>query len=187
MIYKSKNKVFFSGSYPYRVKITVTLRNIWFHGNDIIFNNTFTNPDFLLQRSQEKLENFHSTNEKSHTDSALQKHAKHWKLLTDHFFKVNWNGAVDTARKNTRIKIVIRDSKWEVLACLSPSQPFYSQPIIVECLTLWLTTEFYLALALRNVILKGDAQVVVNAIKQEEQGWSWYRGMIVDLKFIICL
>lgn len=59
--------------------------------------------------------------------------------------------------------MVISDSVGEILACLSLSKSFNSQPIIVDW-ALWITLEFCAKLALQNVHLEGDAQMVIKAI-----------------------
>lgn len=83
--------------------------------NDFIFNSIFSNPNFLLQRSKEEVENYHSAIEEPLKDPATQKQASYRRPPTAHFVKVNWDAAIDTKRK----KIVARDSKGEALACLS--------------------------------------------------------------------
>lgn len=90
-------------------------------------------------------------------------------------------------KENGNFRIVIGNSIENVLACLSASQSFYSQPILVEHLALWRTIEFCIKLGLGEVVLEGDAQVIINVMQQEEHDWSWYEGLIEDIKYVMWL
>lgn len=80
---------------------------------------------------------------------------------------------MDSKQKRVRFCIVVKDSKAEVMACLSSLQPFYSLSIHAECLTLWKTIELCVDLGLRNAVLEGDTLVIVKVVMQEDQDWSF--------------
>lgn len=76
------------------------------------------------------------------------------------------------------ICIIIRDEMGDVLACLSLSRPFRSQPIITECKALLRAMEFYSKLDFYHVELESDALVIIQAIKNENECLAWYDKLI---------
>lgn len=87
----------------------------------------------------------------------------------DGMAKTNWDAAVDFNNQKIGIGIIVRDSNGEILACVSTSKSFSSQPILAECLALWQTIEFCDKLGLLTIQLEGDVQAIVNAVKVEEE------------------
>lgn len=63
---------------------------------------------------------------------------------------------------------MVWDSKGFGLACLSSSQIFNLQPIFAKCLVLWRTIELCLEFGLCNMVLEGNVQIGVNAVKNDE-------------------
>lgn len=70
----------------------------------------------------------------------------------------------------------------ETLAYLSAPKSFRGKPILAEVWVLKQMAEFCDELGFRNVLLEGDAQEVVNAIRSKEVNYSWYGEVIEDLK-----
>lgn len=83
--------------------------------------------------------------------------------------KMNWDATVNVSKKKMGIGIVIRDDMGEVLACLSSSRGFISQPIIAECWALSRAMEFCSKLGFYQLEIEGDAQVSIQVIKKEEE------------------
>lgn len=153
--------------------IVVTLRNIWFHRNDFIFNDNFLTSNSLLQKAYMEIDTFHTANKATHKVPKCSSDSK-WSPPNDSFFKALWDPAIDSKGKKLEFRI----------ACLCSLQPFYLQPILAESLALWRTTEFCLEQVLRHLILEGDSLIVVKVVKHEKHDWSWYKGLIGDIKYI---
>lgn len=56
--------------------------------------------------------------------------------------KVNWDATLNIRNQKIGIRIVVHDYQGEVLANLSTSRRFNSQPILAECMALWRAIEF---------------------------------------------
>lgn len=72
------------------------------------------------------------------------------------------------------IGIVIQDSHNEVLACRSSSQDFHSQTIIAKSWALQRSVELHYELGFNQVMLEGNAQIIITEIQKEALCDAWY-------------
>lgn len=85
MVYAEKQ----NGEVRFRNNCSHSKKHLASCRNDFIINNNFTNPNFLLQRSQGQLEIFQAANEEPCKEPTTWKQANHWSPTTESFVKAN--------------------------------------------------------------------------------------------------
>lgn len=78
------------------------------------------------------------------------------------------------------IGIILRDSYGEVLACLSSPKFFLYQSIVTEYWALWRALIFCSELGIEKALFEGDAQVLINAIKCEDECLAWFGNLVEE-------
>lgn len=87
-----------------------------------------------------------------------------WKAPKSEWVKINWDAAVHEKQYTMGIGAVIRYDHKQIMVCLSSSQTFYSQPIVVELKALWKALHFCMDIGFECAYFEGDSQQMVNAI-----------------------
>lgn len=75
--------------------------------------------------------------------------------------KVNWDAILNIRKQKMGIEIIVKDCDGEVLAYLCTLRVFNSQPILVECMTLWCAIKFNEDLGLPFAQLDGDTHTII--------------------------
>ena len=86
-----------------------------------------------------------------------------WKPLLANMMKINFDGAIFS--KGCGIEVVIRNSEGLVLASLSQQLPQAYQPLEVEALAVVQALEFGAEIEVKEVVMEGDLEIIVNALK----------------------
>jgi ribonuclease HI len=92
---------------------------------------------------------------------------------------------VDSERGMIGIGIIARDHSGRVIATLSGSKNFVTDPSMAEALAAREAVELGRSLELQDFILEGDALEVVKAINQTEPSRGLYGQAINDIKFLL--
>lgn len=82
------------------------------------------------------------------------------------------------------IGIVVRDYVGVFLAGLSASVAGSTHSIVAEFQALWITIEFCEELGIEDAHFEGDAQILIQAINNDENCWSWYGHLVESAKQI---
>lgn len=149
--------------------------------NEVVFHKKSKAPHLVLEIAKSKLLEYLSAK-----DSGLQKNISTIRELIRCSLSglgkinLNWHALVDTTSKRMGIGIIIRGNRGDVMACLSQSRPFSSQPFIAECQALLRAMKFFLELSFYQVTLEGDALVITEAIKNENNCLGCYSDLIEE-------
>ncbi|XP_035545169.1 uncharacterized protein LOC118348227 [Juglans regia] len=92
-----------------------------------------------------------------------------WKKPRESFIKANWDATVDQKEKKMRIGVMIRDEEGEVLVVVEGHQRNVDQPAVAKSYALW----------------KGDAQLIVKAVNNQEEDRSVYGSIVEASKKLI--
>jgi ribonuclease HI len=94
-------------------------------------------------------------------------------------YKVNWDAAVDKKNGHIGLGIVVRDYEGVVLAAWSTTKNFLANHFVAEALLAFHAVELCRERGFFDILLKGDALQIVNAVKTTRRNWSNF-GHIVD-------
>jgi hypothetical protein len=81
--------------------------------------------------------------------------------------------------------IAIRDYRGKLLVAYCATREFITDPATAEALTAWQAAELSHRLGLQNIVLEGDALVVVNVLRTEETWLGRYGHILQDAKHMI--
>ncbi|XP_040994261.1 uncharacterized protein LOC121240796 [Juglans microcarpa x Juglans regia] len=138
----------------------------------------------IVQIAIRGLEEFHDANQtRGKSLKRLQwEVGESWKTPKGKWFKANFDGAINMEQQKMGMGIVVKDSKGEVIASLCGTQGSVTSPFIAEFNTLWRTMDLCSELGIQDVIIEGDAKVLINAIKAETEDESWRGQLVEDMK-----
>lgn len=100
--------------------------------------------------------------------------------------QVNWDAAIDSGHGRMGIGLIVRDYKDFVIAAENLTKMKNLEPIAAEALVVVQAVVFSNELGLQNIILKGNAIQVVNALNYtclSQQIWSVSGRCIGDYCF----
>lgn len=97
-------------------------------------------------------------------------------------FKINLDGATFPDLGKAGLGVVIRDCTGNVVASLSEQAPLPFSPVIVEAMAAARAIRFAQELGVRPYILEGDAEVVINSFKSDEDSLSTFGHIISSAK-----
>lgn len=80
------------------------------------------------------------------------------------------------------IGVIVRDAMGEVSTCLFSPCPFYCTLLIAECSALLRTLEFWVEQSINTIELEGDAQIIIQALKKDNECLTWYGELIEEVK-----
>ena len=101
-----------------------------------------------------------------------------WRPPPSEFYKINFNGAIFPLEKKTRVRVVIRDHRGQVITSCSKSvhQQLCSNDI--EAMAAGCALSFALEVGVKRAILEGDSLSVIKGLMEEER-------MLVPLGLLI--
>ncbi|XP_075633831.1 uncharacterized protein LOC142606351 [Castanea sativa] len=102
---------------------------------------------------------------------AHQSHAPNsWRPPPPGWYKTNVNGAVFTDRRQCGIGVVVWNDKGQIMGALSKALPYPLGALEAKAKAAEIGITFSWELGLRELILEGDSQTVVNAIASHDPG-----------------
>ncbi|XP_035550016.1 uncharacterized protein LOC118349461 [Juglans regia] len=114
-----------------------------------------------------------------------QINAVEWRPLADPFYKLNFDDAFDYEKRLMGIGIVVRNSRGEVLAVVSAPKSHVCSAFSTECYALLRSIKLCHELCLYQVVLEGDAKVVVDSFNGYNNNHSWQGLLIEDIQFFM--
>jgi hypothetical protein len=97
-------------------------------------------------------------------------------------FKVNWDASIDRRGNIMGVGIVVRNHAGRVLAAQCLVQKFIVDPSTAEAIGARVGAELGKKLGLHSILLEGDASVVVEALRREEEDLSRFGNVILETK-----
>lgn len=107
-----------------------------------------------------------------------------WPPPSQGHFTLNWNAVVSAETNMMEISIIIRDAAREVLVRASEPWSFFSNVVGVECWALLKAMELCTELRFSKIEFEGNAQLIVQAVKEKSECLAWYGELIEEAKFI---
>ncbi|XP_059458291.1 uncharacterized protein LOC132187876 [Corylus avellana] len=106
--------------------------------------------------------------------------ASAWRKPHVDYIKVNWDASLNARKSRVGIGVVARDHAGRVVAVLSDSEVATTDPEGAETLATCYATDMCHYLGLRNVILEGDALMVVRSLQKGKCHWGRLRHVLND-------
>jgi ribonuclease HI len=98
---------------------------------------------------------------------------------------VNWDVGVDRGNDRFGLGIVIRDSDGRFVAARATSRNGCVDPTSGEAMASFQAAKLCQELGLQNVILEGDAEVVVKGVNSKERIWTRYGHIIEGTRTVL--
>lgn len=131
-------------------------RNVWLRRNTLIHGGPTNLPTTIVGKALELWATFRIAHDcqciRAGVDTLRD---PHWKVPSSSYFKVNCDAAVDIAKGNMGISVIVRDSEGKVLATLSASQNYIIEPAVAEASTALRDVVLCRELGLQRVELEG--------------------------------
>ena len=153
--------------------------NIWNQRNKLRTSQACCLTKDLQQRAEESLNEIRSCNLKPDRIRSTPK--TKWTAPSPNTYKINYDGAISSADNKSGIGVVVRDCRGEVIASLVQQLDQAFQPMEVVAMAACRAVEFGSELGLHNVIVKGDSELIVKALRYKDNGLASYAHLINDV------
>ncbi|GLT54215.1 hypothetical protein SLA2020_274320 [Shorea laevis] len=167
---------------------TIT-RRIWLRRNGVVFCGELSHPTQVVKCAQESLEEYYAAvqQERHNMGKRTRIVMPRWMAPPCGVIKINLDASIDKARKLMGVGIIARDSMRQVMATMCSFKPYVLNPTVAEAYTALKAAEFGKDFRFQNIILKGVALKIVQALQKEEQVqvWNRYGNLIEDSKTLL--
>ena len=136
----------------------------------------------LVQQAWTRLQDFLLHN--SAATAPMGRAQSQWQPPAHQQYKINFDGALFTAKNQAGIGEVIRDSMGQVMASLAQRIPLPSTAIEVEALAAQRAMELALEIGLNKGVLEGDSLILMNAVKTNSHSLAQFGHIIKDIEFL---
>ncbi|XP_059455066.1 uncharacterized protein LOC132185289 [Corylus avellana] len=164
--------------------VAMVARLIWLRRNSVVFGGDFLDPSSLLRRAQDQVEACIKASqrrtrrgEKLNTPPIVV-----WQKPPVGCVKLNWDAGLDIQRKRTGIGVIVRDHEGKPLAMLCASKRHVYNPTMAKAIAACRAVELAVQLDLHRFISKGDALVIVQALRSDEGCWSLFGQVVNDAR-----
>ena len=110
-----------------------------------------------------------------------------WTAPLPDIYKINYDGAISSADNKSRVGVVIRDCKGEVIASLIQQLEQAYQPVEVEAIAACRAVEFGSEIGVNCAIMEGDSKVIVKALRNKDNGLLSFAPLINDVSLFSSL
>ena len=111
-----------------------------------------------------------------------QRQPPKWEPPPSPFLKINFDGTVFKDKGEAGIGVVVRDSHGMVIASLAEKIQLPSSLDEVEALAAVRAVTLAVNLNLLSFIVEGDSEVVISALRKEEESFSSFGHLISSIK-----
>ncbi|XP_075636673.1 uncharacterized protein LOC142608901 [Castanea sativa] len=122
-------------------------------------------PHLLATSAKERLAEFISA-QLAHNPSPPWRIVR-WQPPPQGMIKINFDGSTSAKDQASSIGVVLRDENGSVLASLAQQLPQLYTPLIIEAKAALRALQFAAELGFNQVILEGDCQVLIKALKED--------------------
>jgi ribonuclease HI len=160
-----------------------TARGIWFRRNLWVFENRFNHPDEVVQnarRAVEEVQNSLEVREKSEHITQEK-----WQAPPEGWTKLNCDASCD--KKNGRIGMgfLLRDKHGKVQAARSMTKKCHVDPTSAEAMAMLQGIIWCAELGIQNVIVEGDAQTIISALREGNQSNASFGHLVDDMRLVL--
>ena len=110
-----------------------------------------------------------------------------WTALPLNKYKINYDGAISNADNKIRIGVVVRNCNGEVMASLIQQLEQAFQPMEVEAIVACKVVEFGSEIGVDYAIVEGDSEVIVKALRNNDNGLTPFAPLINDISLFSSL
>ncbi|XP_023885283.1 uncharacterized protein LOC111997430 [Quercus suber] len=110
-----------------------------------------------------------------------------WKAPPQNKYKINYDGAISNAKNKAGIGVVVRDYNSEVMASLIQQLEQAYQPVEVEAIAACKAVEFGNEIGVDFAIVEGDSEVIVKALRINDNGLTPFAPLINDISLFLGL
>ena len=96
-------------------------------------------------------------------------------------YKINYDGAISNAENKAGIGVVVRDCNDEVMASLIQQLEQAYQPVQVEAIAMCRAVDFGNEIGVDCAIMEGDSEVIVKALRNNDNGLFPFAPLINDV------
>ena len=154
----------------------VTAWSIWNQRNRVCMHQPSCSTHLLAATAKESLAEFLLVQPAA--PLPIPKPRVQWQPLPQVLVKINFDGATSKDHM-PGIGVVLRDDRGSVLASLSQNIPQVCRPLDIETLAASRALKFAADLGFNKVVLKGDCEVLMKALKGGDQFLSTV-GLVMD-------
>ena len=154
----------------------VTAWSIWDQRNRVCMHQPSCSTHLLAATAKESLAEFLLVQPAA--PLPIPKPRVQWQPLPQVLVKINFDGATSKDHM-PGIGVVLRDDRGSVLASLSQNIPQVCRPLDIETLAASRALKFAADLGFNKVVLKGDCEVLMKALKGGDQFLSTV-GLVMD-------
>ena len=102
-------------------------------------------------------------------------------------YNINYDGAISNAKNKAGIGVVVRDCNGEVMASLIQQLEQAYQPVEVEAIAACRAVEFGNEIGVDCAIVEGDSEVIVKALRNNDNGLIPFAPLINDVSLFLGL
>lgn len=165
--------------------MAMVLWTVWHRRNQIrVGSRDFSVSQVILQAMQ-ALTDFKSLNASLPPQRMASGNSQAWSQWSPpprECFKINFDGATFPDLGKAGLGVVIRNCTGNVVASLLEQAPLPFSPVNVEAMATARAIQFAQELGVRPYILEGDAEVVINSFKSDEDSLSTFGHIISSAK-----
>ncbi|XP_050280506.1 uncharacterized protein LOC126721501 [Quercus robur] len=110
-----------------------------------------------------------------------------WTAPPRNKYKVNYDAAISNAENKAGIGVVVRDYNGEVMASLIQQLEQAYQPVEVEAIAACRAVEFGSEIGVDCAIVEGDSEVIVKALRNNDNGLTPFAPLINDVSLFSSL
>jgi hypothetical protein len=124
-------------------------------------------------------------NEKLSDRSNAEMGVQRWAAPATDWFKTNWDATIDQQKMRIKFEVVMRNCQGQPVATRCFSVEGHLDPAAAETLGAYHVAVLSKEMGAQNLVLEGDAQVVIFAIKSELKHDGCYGHLVEDIKSLL--
>jgi hypothetical protein len=160
--------------------MAITTHKMWTHRNQIVFGGKLLLPKCLVIEARESLSKFQQIRSAlSGSVVVVSPHPSLWEKPPIDWIKMNWDAALDKAKKVLGVGLIAQDFRGIVRACMCTYILYTSDLAMAEAFVARTKVELSKAMGFPKLRLEGDAKMVVEALNSDGLQPTCF-GSIVD-------
>ncbi|XP_042980196.1 uncharacterized protein LOC122310366 [Carya illinoinensis] len=165
------------------MEVAVVAWKIWRGMNDLVFNQTFSTPQFIVRKATQKLEDLIAlfSQQTSNSTTTIPQTIQ-WSAPPADVYKVNWDSAVAKVNCKVGVGTIIQNWEGRVIACMRMCRPLFPDPYLAETFGALQSVKLALDIGLKQIKLEENAMNVINDIKGNKDSWKQTGLIITDIK-----
>ncbi|XP_042962747.1 uncharacterized protein LOC122297026 [Carya illinoinensis] len=169
--------------------VAVLCYHLWGRRNVYIFQDQFKSPETITAMAQADIAMLREINQQSRNRlegrTTTTTSNKSWQPPEWPFLKVNFDATYDKILNRMGLGIIMRDSEGSLQACLTAPKEQVFSAAQAERAVLQRAMEMCIEMGMNQVIFKGDAKAVIDAINLKNEDNSWHGQETEDLQQLL--